>query len=369
MIFYPTQRILLEDTRIIRKHTLPAGMVGTVLVEQGASVVPNQLVVSGTRPSDYRIVDIAAPLKIDPENEEKIKKVLAVEVGQEVEAGTPLVNLRGYRRSLLAPDNGRILLIEQGRVILQVNPEIIEVHASFRGIITAVEARRGVTIEAQGTLLQCAWGNGRTAIAGYEFEPGTQFSSSKDKKELADLLNDDLTLSPYRGKVIIVMRPLKEIDLLVIENQELAGIVAPSASVNLRKSAMRLKVPVILTEGFGAMPPTMRLFERLLEKRGNQAIFDATLPDSRQNTRPEIIIPVGMARQDKQSPQVAAPLEVGMLVHVRRAPHFGKLGEITGLPELPMKLENGLRVLCAQVKLQTGERVVVPLANLDTIGV
>lgn len=368
MIFYPTHRILLEDTRIVRKHTLPSGVIGDVLVEMSDTVAPNQLLVSGTRPSDYRIIDIAAPLKIDPENEEKIKKVLAVEVGQEIEAGTKLVNVR--RSRLVAPDDARVLLIEQGLVILQVTPEVIEVHAGFRGIVTAIEPRRGVTVEAQGTLLQCAWGNGQYSIAGYEFEPGTRFSGIKsDKTGLEDLMNDDLTLSPYRGKVVILMRPLREIDFEVVKNQELAGIVAPSAPVNLRKKAMQLKVPVILTEGFGNMPATMRLYELLLEKRGNQAVFDATAPDSRHNTRPEMIIPVGMARQEKQRPKTTTPLSVGMLVHVRRAPHMGRLGEITGLPELPMKIENGLRVLCAQVKLQTGERVIVPLANLDAVGI
>lgn len=370
MNFYPSHRILLEDTRIVRKHALPPGMVGDVLIEEGEIAPANHLLVAGTRPSDYRIIDVAGPLKIDPEDDNALKKILAVEVGQPVDAGTSLVDSRRHRRKLpKVPADSVVLLVEHGYVILQVNPEVVEVHATFRGMVTAVEPRRGVTLEAQGTQLQCAWGNGRLATSSFEFEPGVDFGGGKSTKQgLSDLLGDDMTLSPYRGKVVILLRSLNEIDLVVVEQQELAGIVAPSAPVNLREKAMQLKVPVILTEGFGKVNPTMRLYELLLAKRGNQAVFDAIIPDLRHNTRPEIIIPVGLARPEKQRPQVTKPLEVGMLVHVRRAPYAGRLGEITQLPELPIKIENGLRTACAHLRLQSGERVIVPLANLDSVG-
>ncbi|MBZ0304856.1 MAG: hypothetical protein K8I82_02190 [Anaerolineae bacterium] len=368
MNFYPSHRILLEDTHIVRKHSLPPGMVGDVLIEEGEIAPAKHLLVAGTRPSDYQIIDIAGPLKLDPEDDEALKQVLDVEVGQPLDAGTPLVNNRRYRRRVpKAPADSVVLLVEHGHVILQVNPEIVEVHATFRGMVTAVEPRRGVTLEAQGMQLQCAWGNGRLVTASFEFEPGLQYSPVKSGS-LNDLLGDDMTLSPYRGKVVVLLRPLNEIDLVVVEQQELAGIVAPCALVDLREKAMQLKVPVILTEGFGYRNPTMRLYELLLGKRGNQAVFDAVLPDLRHNTRPEIIVPVGLARPDKERPQVTKPLEVGMLVHIRRAPYTGRLGEITQLPELPVTIENGLRVPCAHVKLESGERVIVPLANLDSIG-
>jgi hypothetical protein len=239
----------------------------------------------------------------------------------------------------------------------------------MNGFITEVEPGRGVTVVAQGTLLQCAWGNGQLQAASYDFEPGTEFATSRtNMRGLGDLFDHDLTLSPYRGKAVVLLRPIRDLDLDVVEQQELAGLIAPSMPVHLREKAMQLKVPVILTEGFGKLPPTMRLYELLLEKRGNQAVFDAQIPDPRHNTRPEIIIPLGAARQDRPVPDVKTPLRVGMIVRLRRAPYAGQLGKITQLPDLPMTVESGLRVLCAYVKLDSGETIVVPLANIESVG-
>jgi hypothetical protein len=57
-----------------------------------------------------------------------------------------------------------------------------------------------------------------------------------------------------------------------------------------------------------------------------------------------------------------------MPVRVMRGDGSSIAGQIAGLPDEPQVLENGLQVLCALVELVTGERMPVPLANIEVFG-
>jgi len=56
-----------------------------------------------------------------------------------------------------------------------------------------------------------------------------------------------------------------------------------------------------------------------------------------------------------------------MTVRMLREPNMGQTGRILDLPKSPILLDNGLRVLCAQVELVAGEQLYVPLANLEVL--
>jgi hypothetical protein len=57
-----------------------------------------------------------------------------------------------------------------------------------------------------------------------------------------------------------------------------------------------------------------------------------------------------------------------MEIRLKRDPNMGTTGKIVDLPESPILLDNGLRVMAAQVQLVTGETMFVPLANLEVLG-
>ncbi|RKY60089.1 MAG: hypothetical protein DRP95_04505, partial [Candidatus Latescibacterota bacterium] len=83
--------------------------------------------------------------------------------------------------------------------------------------------------------------------------------------------------------------------------------------------------------------------------------------------RPEVVVPrpelapedVGEERMD------ARGVEVGDTVRLIRAPLFGRIGRVIGLPPEPRQIptESVTRVL--EVELEGGERVVVPRANVE----
>jgi hypothetical protein len=373
MKIYPPHRLILENARIIRERLLPEGIADSqITVRVGEHVGVSDVIAQGTFASDYRIIDVAEALGIPADNTALLSKIITVRAGQTLAKGTPLGEApkRSLRKLIpVSPSKAIVRLVEHGRVILEIDPETIDIKARLVGTVIEADASWGVSIETIGTVIQCAWGNGQFNACGFAFEPGMAGTESEGSfKGLADLLNYDIALSPYRGKAIILTRPLQRLDLDVVEAHELGGIVAPWSPPHLRERAMMLKVPVILTEGFGKLPPTSYLFDLLFQRRNTQAIFDATPLNHRTNSRPEIIIVGGITREKPVTPQVERPLEVGMRVRMARAPYAGQIGVISDLPEMLIRIENGLRVSCAQVKLGTGETVIVPQVNLESLG-
>ncbi|MFP4323819.1 MAG: hypothetical protein ACLFTK_15300 [Anaerolineales bacterium] len=369
--YFPVHALLLEHTQIDRERRLPPNVYGTVEVNAGDEVVFNDVVLRGRRTSDYVIVDVANALGLNPEADaERLAAAIPFKPNDIIEPGTLLATPgRGIRKRAIprAPVYGRVSLVEHGRVILQQEPEVVQVFARLPGTVADVAQDNSVIIRNRGALLQCAWGNGQFNMTFFSFEPGFEAGEgASELSGLADILNLDVSLSPYRGRTIILMRPVTEEDLMIIQMRELGGIVAPCAAPDLREAALRLNVPVILTEGFGDLQPTSRLYDILYDRRTQSAVFDATPLNFREGTRPEIIIPGG--KRDAPAPDLDQALRVGEAVRIRRAPHAGRIGEVMALPAASVRLENGLRVPAVEVKLRNGERVIVPRANIESLG-
>jgi hypothetical protein len=352
MRYHPEERIILKHTTIRRNRELPPRAFGSVQVGVEDYVESNHVIASGQ-----------LPLGIDPGDVETLEKVLEVSPGTTIERGQPLAKRRRRRdrkRIPLAPEDGMVSLIEHGRVILQTNPESVAVYARLPGRVSELLGDKGARLELVGALLQCVWGNGRFLFTSYNFEPPNGLQS---------LLQSDSLLDTVRGRVYILERPIAVDDFKVVVEKELGGLVAPSMSYHLRETAMALKVPIIVTDGFGDCHATRHLYEILREfEHKRQGAFDATPPDRWTNDRPEIVLPVAAGGQMPPIPALDELLVVGALVRLRRAPYEGQVATVTALPDKPQVIDNGLRVAAAQVKLRSNQEVIVPLANLELLG-
>lgn len=133
--------------------------------------------------------------------------------------------------------------------------------------------------------------------------------------------------------------------------------------------ALAYEGAILLTSGFGdmRMNPSIESFLRLLE--GRQGAIEASTVDSLRPARPEVILNLpSEAGVRPPVPRTDIALQPGCSVRLTRGRSIGSTGQILNLPKSPILLENGLQVSCAEVELVTGERLMVPLANIEVSG-
>lgn len=353
--YYPEQRLMLPLTLIRRERALPEGVSSAKLETSiGARVGLRDVVVRGALPAPYTALEAARLLEL--RRPDDLPALLQVAVGEHVEQGQMLARRR--RRKLIAPVSGVITLVQGGRVLIKADPAPVEVTAGVNGQVLEVDPARGVLIETYGALLQGVWGNGKRAMGALRFEPADGL----------DYAGDALGMQ-YRGAIVVSKRRLKPVALTLMETQGVAGLIAPSMEADMCEMALRAPGPILLIEGFGTARLTPSIQQFLTDLEGRQATVDAAQPSLISKTRPEVIITVPLPAVDRPAPPtLQLGLQTGMAVRVMRSDGSSIAGQITGLPDAPQLLDNGLRVPCAQVELITGERSAVPLANIEVFG-
>jgi hypothetical protein len=363
MKHFPEERIIHEFTAVRHTRLLPPEAYGEVLVKVGDHVQGPDVIARGGLPQDYQIIDVAGPMRISPTDTETLQSVITLQVGDRVVEGQPLAeerNRRDRKRIPLAPSDGIVRLVEGGQLVLQINPQPIEVQARIPGVIDEVIEDRGAVVESTGSYLQCAWGNGQFAFGTYAFEP---------PKGLASISSDESLLTHYRGRIYILERPIQPEDFRLVIRHKLGGLVAPAMSYRLREVAMAFKVPIMLTEGFGHYRGTSLIYRILHQFEGKrQAAFDASPPNRWKGEVPGIIIPTSAGSQRITRPAINLPVEPGYSVRLQREPYVGEIALVKDIADQPYTTESGLRVPAAQVKLHTGKHVMVPLANVQMLG-
>lgn len=106
------------------------------------------------------------------------------------------------------------------------------------------------------------------------------------------------------------------------------------------------------------------IYELLRSYHGRPAV----VVGSGNGTRsvPEVIVPL----QSKASTEIAPfaamqPIQVGSRVRLTRAPYLGLVGQVISLPPMPQETWIGTWVDGAEVRLPSGQKVFVPLVNME----
>lgn len=350
---YPSQLHAFSLATIQRERMLPRGAIGTVEIRQGERADLKQVVARGTVPTRHVILEASSFFKL--KRPEDLDALMLVERGDAVEINQPIAGRNATRgRRLFSPVYGIIAYIGDGRIVLQETPEVADLEAGMIGTITEVIPGRGVIIESTGGLIQGVWGNNQRVIGPLRPEP---------EDGLESIRSDELN-TLYRGAVVLTRKAISLTGLRVVEEQGLAGVIAPSMDITLREPALDLNAAILLTEGFGAVRMSAHLFNMAKEFDSKQVTIDAT----GENGRPEAIINFARSGLVAHQPDPNLALKSGMVVRLTRAPYMGQTARIVNLPDSLRLLDNGLRVQCAEVELFTGEVALVPLANLESFG-
>jgi len=123
----------------------------------------------------------------------------------------------------------------------------------------------------------------------------------------------------------------------------------------------------VATEGFGRRPMNIAAYKLLTTNAKREVAINAEIYDSHTGARPEVFIPLPIS----QEPPMLRELETfapGQQVRMCRRPHLGEIGQLVNLRPGLTRLPSGLRAPAADVKLENGEQITVPLVNLEVLG-
>ena len=361
MPYYPAQSLILGLTTIRRERRLPRGTYGEVVARLDQRVEAQDVVLRGSLPGTFHILDVLEPLGLRRPEDFVPDQMLQVPIGTVLEKGQVIAASGPGRgaRTLKAPEPAVLALVDAGQVILQLKPEPIEIHAMCPGTITSIRGDNSLLLETVGALLQCAWGNDKRAYSAYRMEPEGGIENVSSDGLLSNLRNSALIMTRQIGSAAVFAAAVAN---------EITAIMAPSMRADLRELALRQKIPVLLTDGFGDLPISEVMYNLLRDNIGRPALIDATEPQRWSASRPEIVIPLPSGGGTPPPPEVDQPLAEGVLVRIIRAPNSGLLGRVRRIVEMPRAVENGLRLPGAEVQLSNGRTVFVPQANLELLG-
>ncbi len=353
---YADVRYASSLMRIRREVRIPENAIGSFNVVVGQSVDIRTRIGRALVPGRCVIINAAHALGLRDPN--ALANLLLVEPNQPVSRQTPIAGRDPKRgRRVFAPNDGLIVGIDQGSIIFQQQPELIDLEAGVRGTVTLVTDRK-VCVEAVGSLITGLWGNGRSVIATLRMEPADGIDS---------LPLDTLDPS-FRGEIVISTRPLTPLSLQVMTARGFAGIIAPSMPAKLLPLAEASSKAIMLTEGFGQARMNAAALDLLREMDGSLATLNASKPTRASLLRPELVVNRS-ADQNLPAPNPYEPLRANTRVRITREPHQGEVALVQELIKLPQLFASGLRAPAVRLLLlHTNEQVTVPIANLEVIG-
>ena len=344
---------VLPLATIIRERTLP--VAGKVNVHVNQRVNPTDVIAEASFAREHVLLDVARSFAVNPTAADKMIKV---NPGDRVQQGALIAESRGLiPRTIKAPRAGRVMVVGSGQVLMEVGDTRIELRAGLPGVVTQVLHERGVVIRTAGALIQGVWGNGR-------IDNGLMVSLLEKPDDVLSAERLDVSL---RGSVILGGHVRDAETLRAAAELPVRGLILSSLLSPLIVTAYQMRYPILVTDGFGAMPMNSAAFRLLTTNNKREATVNAEHFDRYSGNRPEVIIPLPVS-SDPPEPNNFEAFAVGQTVRLRRPPNAGMIGTLSELPAGLSQLPSGLRAPAAEVKLENGETVLVPLVNLEVVG-
>lgn len=342
---------VLPLTTIRRVRLLPAP--GRVLVRPGQQVATNDPVAEVYMPDAHTLLDVRRALSIPSVS--KAESLIQRRVGEKVQKGDIIAETGGmFSRVIRAPLNAVIVAITNAQVILETETTPLTLRAGMPGIVSEIIGDRGVIIENNGSLIQGVWGNGRADF-------GMLLVSARAPED--ELTPDRLDIS-MRGAIVAGGCCSSASVLKAAAELPLRGLVLGSMSPELIPAASALKIPLLILEGFGRTPLSTPVYRLLVSSEKRDVSVNAAAWDRYDGERPEVVVPLPATGQ---TPLEAVEYSAGQTVRILGAPYAGQTGTLVALPPGLSLLPTGLRAPAGEVRLENGDKVIIPLVNLDVL--
>lgn len=352
----PTQVKVSPNTLVRRARRL--SLPGKVMVQVGDPVEPETVIARGPCRTVVRVVDVAAALNV---TDHEVTQCLEKQVGQPVAVGEVIASKKGrsglFGRSCRSPVNGSLMALVRGRAMLHVGlEEEIELMAHLRGAVVEIIPDYGAVVESWAALIEGVWGCG-----GESFGVLKMLVTTPDEPLSATAIDVS-----SQGCIIVGGSLTDSVALMRAAEVKVQGIVIGGIHAGLIGVRGEFPFPIVATDGLGALPMSEPIFDLLRARAGEQAALSGRMEHGGMRVRPEVVIPSAAPGEPARRSDGAA-LREGDMVRIGREPYLGRLGFVQAVPPGVRALSSGVASPGAEIRLEGGEVVFVPLANLECI--
>jgi hypothetical protein len=362
------------DTIVRKVRRLP--LKGQVLVQVGDSVNPDTVVARTELPGPVTTVRVAERLGVEPR---ELPKYLLKQVGDKVQVGEIIAERKSFfglfTSRVTSPITGTIDFISEatGNIGIRHLPTPVEVTAYLRGLVVDVLPEEGAVVATRGVFVQ--------GIFGLSGERHGQIALLADSPD--EVVSDTKVSDEHKGKVLIagalahwrLMEAAKQVGAVALVtggvlDTDIKKLLGYDIGVAITGHEP-LPFTLIVTEGFGEIAMAKRTFELLASQEGREASVNGATQIRAGVIRPEVVVPkdTKLTLNGLQAPErdefAAGELNIGTPIRLIRAPYFGSLGRVVALPPEPQEIETETKTRVLEAELVTGERVIVPRANVE----
>src|SRR3990170_5741739 len=340
-------------TSIVRERLLP--VPGTVLARLNQKVSALDVVAQTSWAREHLLLDVTRILRVTSNVADRL---ITCNVGDRIAVGAVITTGKGlFSRRVRAPRDGRVVAVGGGKVLMEVGVTKVELRAGIPGTVVQVLPNHGVVIQTAGALIQGVWGNGRIAS-------GTLVNLAEKPDGILTVGRLDVSL---RGSIILAGIVNDVETLQAAAGLPVRGLILSSILPSLIQKATEMRYPILVTDGFGSLPMNSAAYKLLSTNAKRDVTVNAEIHDRYSGARPEVIIPLPIS-EIPLIPREVETFAPGLQVRMRLSPALGMIGSIVALKSGLTRLPSGLQASAAEVKLENGEMVIVPLVNLEFMG-
>jgi hypothetical protein len=370
-----TPGLTISADIVVRKvRRLP--LKGQVLVQVGDSVNPDTVVARTELPGPVTTVRVAERLGVEPR---ELPKYLLKQVGDKVQVGEIIAERKSFfglfTSRVTSPITGTIDFISEatGNIGIRHLPTPVEVTAYLRGLVVDVLPEEGAVVATRGVFVQ--------GIFGLSGERHGQIALLADSPD--EVVSDTKVSDEHKGKVLIagalahwrLMEAAKQVGAVALVtggvlDTDIKKLLGYDIGVAITGHEP-LPFTLIVTEGFGEIAMAKRTFELLASQEGREASVNGATQIRAGVIRPEVVVPkdtkltLDGLQATERDEFAAGELNIGTPIRLIRAPYFGSLGRVVALPPEPQEIETETKTRVLEAELVTGERVIVPRANVE----
>ncbi len=361
-----------ELTTITKLRELP--IEGEVLVKEGDIVNSNTPVLKAELPSDLEIINLEERLNVDLD---LIENSLKVKLKEEVKKGDILCSVKTFfnlfKEEVKSPIDGVIEFYTKKNSHLGIRPPStpLIIDAYINGEVIKVIEKKSVTIKTTSSFIQGIFGVGgeNHGILTLIKEKNDEVIKVKHLEKISSKLSNSILVGGASFSIeaikYLTNKNVKGVVTGSIDSKTLRDYIGFDIGVSITGDE-KVPFPLIITEGFGKLAISKRITDLAKKLEGNFTSICGATQVRAGAMRPELIIkndtPLTLNKE-----KTTKTIKKGAAIRIIREPYFGYFGKITDLPKSPQKIETKAKVKVVEVKLNEGNIVKIPKANIELI--